>query len=412
MADTTVLAGRRLVLEHHIEMGAISLVAVGSTDQVDHLVALDRTGAREHRIRADAGQVVDFKGQYLSFGAGGDACLDAVLAGVDVAHKRFETVGDEFHRALEHDAQGDGREIVRISMHLDTERAADILANDPDRAFRQIELARIQVLHHVRRLLRVIHRQARVAGMPVGDLAARFERHAGVSAKMKRGLGHHRRTGEGFIDAAGIQIAGEAQVVAQARMQHHGVGRQRGLHVGQGRQRFPFHLQVLQRILGFSAGVGDDRHHRFALPAGAVQRQRILRRRLHAGQMRQCRHPRLADFGHLMAVDDSDHARHHARVIAIDRNNAGMRDRTAPVHHMRHARQVDIVQILATAFEQAACAAAHHRFADVALVVGQRRQAGDGLVGRVHAEAPVACTVAPAPARLASTSAIASTIAW
>ena len=40
-------------------LGAIVLVPVRAADQVHHLVAFDRAGAREHRVRADAGQVVD-----------------------------------------------------------------------------------------------------------------------------------------------------------------------------------------------------------------------------------------------------------------------------------------------------------------------------------------------------------------
>ena len=85
MADAAVLAGRRLVLEHHVELGAVVLVAVRAAGQVDDLVALDAAGARKHRVRADAGQVVDLEGEDLAVGARRDARLDAVLAGMDVA---------------------------------------------------------------------------------------------------------------------------------------------------------------------------------------------------------------------------------------------------------------------------------------------------------------------------------------
>ena len=63
MADTAVLTGRRLVQEHHFQLRPVLLVLVGAAGQVDDLVAFDRAGAREHRVRADAGQVVDFEGE-------------------------------------------------------------------------------------------------------------------------------------------------------------------------------------------------------------------------------------------------------------------------------------------------------------------------------------------------------------
>ena len=91
-----------------------------------------------------------------------------------------------------------------------------------------------------------------------------------MAAEVKGCLGHHGGAGKGFVDATGINIAGKAQVVAQAGVQHHGVGRQGGFHVSQCWQRFPLNLQVLQRILGFGAGIGHDCDHRLALPASAV----------------------------------------------------------------------------------------------------------------------------------------------
>jgi hypothetical protein len=55
MPDGAILAGRRLVLEHHRGLGAEVGEVIGAADQVDDLVALHGAGARIHRIRADAG---------------------------------------------------------------------------------------------------------------------------------------------------------------------------------------------------------------------------------------------------------------------------------------------------------------------------------------------------------------------
>ena len=63
VADGAVLAGGRLVLQHHRGLGAVVGKVVGPADQVHHLVAFDRAGARIDRIGADAREVVDVDGE-------------------------------------------------------------------------------------------------------------------------------------------------------------------------------------------------------------------------------------------------------------------------------------------------------------------------------------------------------------
>jgi hypothetical protein len=103
VAHTAVLAGRRLVLEHHVELGAVVLVLVGTTHQVDHLVAFDRAGAGEHGVRADAGEVIHIEAEDLAVTIDRNACLDVVVARVDVAGETLQSVRHELHRAAQHD---------------------------------------------------------------------------------------------------------------------------------------------------------------------------------------------------------------------------------------------------------------------------------------------------------------------
>ena len=246
---------------------------------------------------------------------------------MDVAGEGLEPVSDELHRPLQQQRHRHGGKVIRIGVDLDAERAADILANHPHRRFSQAELARIQVLHHVRGLLRVVDGQALVARVPVGDLAARLERHTGMAAEIESRFGHHRGAGKCRVDAAGIEAAAKALVVAELGVDQGRAGVERGAHLGRCGQGFPFDLQILQRVFGLCAGLGYHRHHRLALPAGAVDGQRILGCRFHAGQMAQRGDPGFADGSDFSAVEDAQHARHHAGKAALDADDAAMRDR-------------------------------------------------------------------------------------
>jgi hypothetical protein len=204
-----------------------------------------------------------------------------------------------------------------------------------------------------------------------------------------------------------------------------------GLHVDHRLELFDVDLQHLQRVFGLLARFGNDGHHRLALPAGAVHRQRVLRRRLHAGQVAQHRHPGLADPGQVVSVGHQDHAGHAACGCGVDALDAAVRHRAAPVHHVRHARQLDVVDVGALALHQLARARALDALADVARVFGQVVQRLVGRVGRVsggpllHLGAGVddvvhlvqrarvhALTLLAFLARSARVSQIASTMAW
>ena len=65
-----------------------------------------------------------------------------------------------------------------------------------------------------------------------------------------------------------------------------------------------------ERVLGLGARLGDDRHHRLALPAGAVDRERrTAARDLMPARCAEHGHPGLADLGRSRApVDHRDHA--------------------------------------------------------------------------------------------------------
>ena len=132
--------------------------------------------------------------------------------------------------------QRDRRHLVRVGVHLDAERAADVLGDDAHLLLFQAEMLGEQVLHHVRRLRRVIRGHALLAGIPVGDDRARLVAHAGVAAEPERRLDHFVGVGEALVGLARLVLALEGEVVAELRVDHRRAGIERGLGVGDGGQ--------------------------------------------------------------------------------------------------------------------------------------------------------------------------------
>ncbi len=169
MADGAVLAHDILIGEDDARLRAIVRAGVGAADEAHHLVRLDAARARVDGVGADAGEVVDLEGGDGAVVLDADLRLDAVVARMDVGDEAFQPVGDELDRALEQLRQRHRRHLVGIGVHLDAERAADILGDDAHLRVRQAEMLGEQVLHHVRRLRALIDGQALLAGVPVGD---------------------------------------------------------------------------------------------------------------------------------------------------------------------------------------------------------------------------------------------------
>src|SRR5215510_2543733 len=130
MADGAVLAHHVLVLEHHPRAGAVVRAGIGSAGEIDDLVRLDAGRARIDGVGADAGEIVDLPGSDGAVVLDADLRLNPMVAGMNVGDEAFDTVGDELDRALEQLRQRHRRHLVGIGVHLDAERAADILGHD------------------------------------------------------------------------------------------------------------------------------------------------------------------------------------------------------------------------------------------------------------------------------------------
>ena len=56
-------------------------------------------------------------------------CRYSVSAGVDIGDEGFGPVGNELDGSAKHDREPDGRHFVGVGVDLNTERAADVLAD-------------------------------------------------------------------------------------------------------------------------------------------------------------------------------------------------------------------------------------------------------------------------------------------
>ncbi len=403
MADGAVLAGHVLVGEHDIESGAVIPVLVGAAREVHDLVTLDPAGARVHRIRADRGQVVQVEGEDLALLRGGKADRDLVLARMDVRQKRFQPVGDELDRAAQHHRERGGAHFVRVHVHLDPVGTADVPAEYAHVRLGKLQMLGEDVLHHVRGLGRLMHCKCVFRDVVIGQDRAALEAYAGVPAKAVALFDHDVGFGECGVHFAVVDRTLETDVVLELRVDH-GLAGQRSVHVDHGGQRVPLGLDQLAGVLGLGARLGDHRGHRLALPAGTLDGQRMLRRRLDPLQVPQHADPGGAEFGDRASVDDGDHARRGARLGEIEPQDLRVRMRAAQEHDMSETGKTQIVDVGAAPLQQAFCVGARFGLADVTRLGARFRIPDRNFGARVHARTPLR--------RATSTTSIASTIAW
>jgi hypothetical protein len=122
-------------------------------------------------------------------------------------------------------------------------------------------------------------------------------------------VSHHRvGFGEGLVDGADIELALEAQIVARLAW----IGGVAGSSAVSGSttagSSSPGDVDQLDGV-STSARARDHGADGSALPAGALDRDRRLRRRLQPLEMREHADPQRHHLGEFGAGDDRDHAR-------------------------------------------------------------------------------------------------------
>jgi len=163
-------------------------------------------------------------------------------------------------------------------------------------------------------------------------------------------------------------------------MDHRRGGQQCALHVDDGWERLVVDADLRDRILRGGSAFGHHGCDRLADPGRALERQGKLGGGLHALQMRQRGNPRLAVLGEIASREQAQHARHLQRVAAVDGPDARMRMRAAHECHVHHAREHDVVDVLATALHQFFGVGPWHGLADI----GVGPVDGPGIDDLVH----------------------------
>jgi hypothetical protein len=126
-----------------------------------------------------------------------------------------------------------------------------------------------------------------------------------------------------------------------------GVGLQRPLRRGHPRQRLVADLDELERVVRHVRVLGDDAGDLLALHADLVGGEHGLRV---AGQGR---HPGEVVLGEQLARHHRDDARQRLRRRGVYRVDASMGELRAQDRHVQHPRELDVVDVVAAALEEA-----------------------------------------------------------
>ena len=243
-----------------------------------------------------------------------------------------------------------------------------------------------QVLHHVRRLRALIDGEALFARVPVGDDSARLVGDAGVAAEQKSRLGDRVGLGEAFVGIAGGVRALEGEIVAELGMNHRRSRIERGLRIGHGGEHLIVDIDQRAGVLRLCARAREHRAHRLALPAGAVDGDGVLRRRLDALEVGEHADPGRDHLGELGAGDDCGHARRFFRLRRCDVCEPRMRVRRAQECDVQHARQGDVADILPAPLRQPRQVRPRYRAADIGIRPVECGEAGRLVVGDFHSD--------------------------
>ena len=168
-------------------------------------------------------------------------------------------VGDELDRPLEQLRQRDRRHLVGIGVHLDAERAADILGDDAHLllfqsrdAWRTGSASCAAPACRDRRSGAARRRSSRRRSR-----AARCRRRCG--GRTRRSSRPRRRRRRRPCRLAGVEHALEAEIVAELRMDHRRAGIERGFRIGDGRQFLVVDLDQFAGVLGLARACARPR---------------------------------------------------------------------------------------------------------------------------------------------------------
>ncbi len=286
-----------------------------------------------------------------------DLDVDVVVTGERVRLQVLRAILDPLDRLADEERRGDRQDVARVDRHLAAEPAADVVGLDPDVLLGDGQPGpggheRDDRPDGVRRLGRHVHRQLHADGIPVGDDPARLDR-GDVDARDVDVLADpDLRRGEGGV--GGARVAGlpvpdvvVLLVLAAVRAQDRGVILEGLVRVDDDGQRLVVDQDRGDAVGRGVAGRRDDRRDLLALVHDRVGRQD------HLHVTGEGRHPVELVGLQGLAVDHGEDARDLERLGRVDALDRRVGIRAAHDVQPQLAGQVDVLDVLARAADEA-----------------------------------------------------------
>ena len=258
---------------------------------------------------------------------------------------------DPLHRPLQQDRGQDRADVAGIHRHLVAEPAADVRGDDPDHVLGQLGDQRYRGPDDVRRLGGHVHGELGRGPVEVRDRPAALDRTRVRARVVQLEPGDHVGLLEGPVGGGRVAdlpvVDGVAGLALLVVPDDRGVLGLRLLRVHDRRQRLVLDVDGLARVLGDVRVVGDDAGHLLTLEPHLVGGQHGL------GVVGQGRHPGQVPGRHHLAgqhqVDPGD----IPGLAGVDRLDPGVRQRAAQDLHVQHARQGDVIGVIALTADEA-----------------------------------------------------------
>src|SRR5262249_5744163 len=133
------LTSRYLVLQGAAQPCAKVAKAIRRSHRTQRTHRFGGARAGKNRIGSEPLQIINVEAQDSPFGIDSDAAADAMLAGVTVRLERFQPVCLEADGPTDEPARGADANLVRVDMHLQSERPTNITADHPNARGRDTE---------------------------------------------------------------------------------------------------------------------------------------------------------------------------------------------------------------------------------------------------------------------------------
>ena len=381
--------GRGGVGEHPRHMGVDRGRPIGAGERAE--IVGRGMGAEQGQVGAEIGGRADPEPEELAVPGKRQLGAGDVVARLVVDHEPLGPVAGPLDRPAEHLRGMEAERVFAIGTGPHPERAAHVVADDAQIAFRHLEdRGSGRHAHPVRTLGSGIEGVAPGEWVEFADAGARLHRGDGDAGDDEVEPGDVVGLGEGVLDRVPVALLeDEADIVGRLRPDRGGAGGQ-GIRGGGDRgKRLVTDLDQLGRVARPVMGPGDDESDIVADQPHPVLAERQVRRGEHrraVGLVARHRagnaaEPRRLDIG--MGID-REHAGGGLGGGGVDRADPGMGVRRAQHVAIGLAGPVEVVAVAPAAAQQARVFPTRHALADTELGHGTlpTRSPAESLPGR------------------------------